>query len=295
MTESSQGPIDPKTLRLAEEVLRQLRPFLPQFREASRLAQAYPITNRQVEEIHRLKKNLVAVQKIWPKASQIQAASSLTADLRRIKEERRRDIRILLGKGPPEGGEAETAAKETGSVMRKLERINRMLEKTLSENRTQRGRLEADKSGSSYVLRDVDLRFITSPKIRMLRQGRFKIVGLEQKGYVVLLRLCRGARQKRPVDGEDLLRLIKNPTQTREKARNLLGQIIRRIEESLARAAETLGDRVEAPGELIQSRSPIPSGRRSRKVMHRYWISIDPKRIVLPVSRSSNSRRQCPA
>ncbi|MBI3615088.1 MAG: hypothetical protein HY211_01060 [Candidatus Omnitrophica bacterium] len=309
MADPKEIPIDPKLVRVAAEVAKQLQPLLPTIQQASRLIRNYPVTNRHLAEMDRLSRDLRAVGasegslkmlgSLAPLAHQVARLRENLTAIQRIwptEEERPHNIRLLLegirqpvGRLQPQAGMARFEP-----VMAQLDRMNRRLEKVVAEISRYRKDSSAElESDPSCALKDVDLRFLSSPKIKIVRRSRSVVVRLEQKGYLILLHLAKKRRRGNPAEGEDLLRLVRNPNQTREKARNLLGQVIRRVEERLSKAVEAVGGKIDAAAEIIQSRPSSPtSGRRSKRGMHRYLLSIDPKRIVLPPSRTSNPKHR---
>lgn len=301
MTDSTEMP-DPKLIQLVAQAAKHLQPLLPAIQQASRLARDYPITNRQLAELETFGRNLQAAgasKEVASLARQIARLRENLAAIQRIwpaEEERPHNVRLLLeGIRRPVGRlQSEAGMDRFEPVLAQLDRMNRRLEKVVVEISRYRKDSSADlESDPSCALKDVDLRFLSGPKIKIVRRSRSGVVRLGQKGYLILLHLARKRRRGSPAEGEDLLRLVRNPNQTREKARNLLGQVIRRIEERLSKAVEAVGGKIDAAAEIIQSRSSSPtSGRRSKRGMHRYLLSIDPKRIVLPPSRSSNTKRR---
>ena len=315
MKDSREAPIDSATVRTVAEASRQIQPILPQLQQTLSFVRENFPRSRQIEarwqeatEIARaadpLMKNLDAlqkvmgnIQKVWPHIDWARVGTSQAAHLLKLREDQRRECRLLLEdfrllRRETRGREAfveGAGLKATSGRFEAVEaRFDRLIEKLNKTEATLAGFQKSQRGDSdqapAYVLDGATLRFLKSPQIRIVWRDKSEKVELGPKGYSVFL--CVGTQTHRGAraDGEKLVRLIKRPSQSKEAARHHLSTILVRIERKIADTLQKLGGPVVEPGEIIQSRSP---DRGSRKGLHRYSISIHPKRIILPTAPRS--------
>ncbi len=315
MKDSREAPIDSATVRYVAEVSRQIQPILPHLQQAMKTAQGNLPGGRQIKarwqeatEIARaaapLMKNLDAlqkvmgnIQKVWPHIDWARVGTSQAAHLLKLREEQRRECRLLIEdfrllrretRGPEAFVEGAGLKATSGRFEAVKARFDLLIEKLDKTEATlagfQKSRGGDSDQAPSYVLDGVTLRFLKSPQIRIVWRDKSEKVGLGPKGYSVFLCMGRQTRRGGRADGKKLVRLIRGPSQSKEAVRHHLSTILVRIERKIADALQKLGGPVVDPGEIIQSRSPA---RGSRKGLHRYYISIHPKRIILPAAPRS--------
>ena len=303
MKDSHETPIDSATVRYVAEVSRQIQPILPQLQQAMNNQQV-SARLQEAAEIARvaapLMKNLAALQKateniqrVWPLVDWARVGAAQAAHLLKLQGEQRRECRLLLedfrrfrGEGSrirevsTDGVDLKTMSGRFGAMEARfdglIEKLNKTEETLAGLAKSKEDVLERT---PSYILNGATFRFLKSPQIRIVWRDKSEKVGLGPKGYSVFL--CVGTQTHRGTraDGEKLVRLIKRPSQSKEAARHHLSTILVRIERKIADTLLKLGGPAVDPGEIIQSRS---HARGSRKGLHRYYISIHPKRIILP-------------
>lgn len=315
MKDSREAPIDSATVRYVAEVSRQIQPILPQLQQAlSVVRENFPGDRRlgvrwqEATEIARaaapLMRNLNVMQKImaniqraWPRIDWAQVGTAQAAHLLKLREEQRRECRLLIEAFHSLHGQTRTRETSAGEADLKAmagrfgvieSRFGRLIEKLNKTEETLAGLAKSKEGGleqtPSYVLDGATLRFLKSPQIRILWRDQSAVAGLGLKGYEVLLCVGTQTRRGAKADGEKLVRLIKRPSQSKEAARHHLSTILVRIEKKIADALLKLGGPAVDPGEIIQSRSPA---RGSRRGLHQYYLSIHPKRIILPATPRS--------
>jgi|GEM_PF-6183684 len=315
MKDSHETPIDSATVRYVAEVSRQIKPILPHLQQAMKTVRVDLPRDRQIGarweeaiEIARaaapLMKNLDAlqkvmgnIQKVWPHIDWARVGAAQAAHLLKLQKEQRRECRLLLEdfrllRRETRGREAfveGAGLKATSGRFEAVEaRFDRLIEKLNKTEATLAG-FQKSQGGDSdqalaYVLDGATLRFLKSPQIRIVWRDKSEKVALGPKGYSVFLCVGTQTRRGARADGERLVRLIKRPSQSKEAARHHLSTILVRIERKIADTLQKLGGPTVDPGEIIQSRSPAHG---SRKGLHRYYISIHPKRIILPTAPRS--------
>lgn len=312
MKDSHETPIDSATVRYVAEASRQIQPILPHLQQAMKTVRENFPRSLQIEarwqeaaEIARaaapLMKNLDAlqkvmgnIQKVWPHIDWARVGTAQAAHLLKLREDQRRECRLLIGdfhllRRETRGLEASVEGASLKAVSDRLEaRFDRLIEKLNKTEATLAGFQKSQRGDSdqapTYVLDGATLRFLKSPQIRIVWRDKSEKVGLGPKGYEVLLCVGTQTRRGAKADGEKLVRLIKRPSQSKEAARHHLSTILVRIEQKIADALLKLGGPAVDPGEIIQSRS---QARSSRKGLHRYYLSIHPKRIILPATPRS--------